>query len=353
MSIEQPKPKVPSAFEILIKRTLNAIRNNWKLKLLSLLIAITIWGALISQDASLTREKTFENVPVSITGTETLLRNGMIVVEGLDRLDPIRMRVDVPQKAYDNVSASNYSVRVDLSRITSVGRQTIPILTLSTATYGSVSWLSANDITVRVEEYITRRRIPVKAIQSGQVPQGFYSSSVSVDPANVIISGPKSMVERIDSVVAQVDMSAIDSNTGVQYTAVPFRLLDKTGKEIKSNLISVTSENVLLDTILIEQTIYPTKLVDVNLTGVTKGRVNRGYQITAITSDPAQIEIAGNPQSIDSISLLDLASFIDVSDMTETVIRALRVDKPDGVVNMSDSAVYITVEITPTKLPDK
>lgn len=347
MSNEQPKPAVHSAAETLMKRMRDVIRHNWKLKLLSLVIAVTIWGALISQDANLTREKTFENVPVSITGTETLQRNGLVVVEGLERLDPIRMRVDVPQKSYNAVSASNYSVRVDLSRITSVGEQKIPILTLSTTTYGNVNWLSVNEIAVRVEEYITRRRIPVRAVQAGQVPEGFYSTSLSVDPANVIISGPKSMVERIDFVLAQVDMSAIDSNIGVQYTAVPFRLMDKDGKEIKSKLISVTSENVLLDTILIEQSVYTTKLAEINLTGITKGKVKEGYQIVAVTSYPAKVEIAGNPQEIDNISLLDLASFIDVSDMTETVIRALRVEKPEGVVNMSDSAVYLTVEIAP------
>lgn len=347
MSNEQIKPTAASAAKTLLMRIFEAIRHNWKLKLLSLLIAVTVWGALISQDPSLTREKTFDNVPVSITGAETLQRSGLVVVEGLERLEPIRMRVDVPQKSYDTVSASNYSVRVDLSRITSVGEQKIPILTLSTTTYGNVSWLSANEITVRVEEYVTRRRIPVKAVQTGQVPEGFYSTSLNVDPANVIISGPKTMVERIESVVAAVDMSAVASNIGVQYTAVPFRLMDKEGNEIKSKLISVTSENVLLDTILIEQSIYATKIADVNLTAVTKGKVREGYRIAAVTSNPKQIEIAGNPEDIKNIDLLDLFSFLDVSDMTETAIRAFRVVKPDGVVYMSDTAVYLTVEIVP------
>lgn len=352
MSNEQPKPAANPGAEALFSRVVKAVKHNWKIKLLSLVIALTIWGALISEDATLTREKTFDNVPISITGTDTLQRNGLVVVEGLDHLEPIKMKVDVPQKAYDSVAASNYSVRVDVSRINATGVQKIPVLTLSTNTYGSVNWLSANELTVKVEEYITRRRVPVKVIQSGVVPDGFYSASLSVDPSNVIISGPRSLVEKIDTVTAKIDLSVIDSSAGVQYTAVPFQLMDANGNEIKSNQISVTSENVLLDTILIEQSIYPTKLVDVNLTGSTKGRVRDGYQITAIKADPDKIQIAGNLQDIDSIRLLDLTSAIDVNDMTETVIRALRVEKPVGVVYMSESAVYVTVEIAPVQTAD-
>lgn len=347
MSNEPQNQPLPQKSDSLLNRLSKAVRHNWKIKLLSLLIAITIWGALMSGDATLTREKTFEQVPLSITGTDSLQRSGLVVVSGLDQVEPLRMRVDVPQRAYDTVTASNYSVRVDVSRITTVGEQKIPILTLSTSTYGNVTWLSVNELTVKVEEYITRRRVPVRVVQTGQVPDGFYTASISADPSNVIISGPRSLVEQIDVVLAQIDLSVIDSSAGVQYTAVPFRLMNQAGEEIKSNLISVTSENILLDTILVEQSVFPTKAVDVNLTGSTKGMVKDGYQIVSIKADPAQILIAGNLQDIDGVKLLDLTSTIDVNDMTETVIRALRVEKPVGVTFMSDSAVYVTVEILP------
>ena len=337
----QPLPRA------LLKRFWKAVKSNWKLKLLSLIVAITIWGALISEDASLTREKTFNDVTITITGMDTLQRNGLVIIEGLDDLQPIKIRAEVPQKAYDAAAPANYSVRADVSRISGVGRQTVPIQSSSTITYGSVEWLSINEITVMVDEYITRRRVPVRLEKTGQTPEGYYAANVSADPSNVVVSGPRSLVEQIVAVSASYNLERLGSASGIQYSAVPFRLLTEDNLEIKSNLISVTSENVLLDTLLVEQLIYPMKHVDVNLTGITTGRVQDGYQIAGISADPAQVKLAGNIEDIDGIMMLDLASVIDVTGMTEPVIRALRVEKPDGVVYLSESAVYVTIDITP------
>ena len=66
------------------KQILKAIKhvlfhNGW-VKLIALLISLVLWAGLISQDDSLTRDKTWQNVSVSITGEETMKRNGYIVV---------------------------------------------------------------------------------------------------------------------------------------------------------------------------------------------------------------------------------------------------------------------------------
>ena len=61
------------------------LHNGW-LKLISILISLVLWAGLISQDASLTRDKTFQNVNVNIIGNDTLINNGFIVVSNLDDL---------------------------------------------------------------------------------------------------------------------------------------------------------------------------------------------------------------------------------------------------------------------------
>ena len=58
------------------------LHNGW-VKLLALLISLILWAGLISQDETLTRDKTFQNVSVSVTGNETLRNNGYIVVSDL------------------------------------------------------------------------------------------------------------------------------------------------------------------------------------------------------------------------------------------------------------------------------
>ena len=86
----------------------------------------------------------------------------MIVLSGLDAETlTTRLRVDVPQREYNTVSAGYYNPRIDLSRITATGEQTLKILSTSTTTYGTVKSLTPDSVTVVVDEYITNYRVPV------------------------------------------------------------------------------------------------------------------------------------------------------------------------------------------------
>jgi hypothetical protein len=81
--------------------------DHWLSKLLSLLLALVLWAGLIVQDPSLTREKTFRNVAVNVTGSDTLKRNGLIVVSDLNSmLQDVDLTVDVPPRAAYSHSAS-------------------------------------------------------------------------------------------------------------------------------------------------------------------------------------------------------------------------------------------------------
>ncbi len=323
------------------------LRYRWGVKLVSLLIALVLWGGIISQDSALMREKTFENVEVNIINADVLQRNGLVVIGGLESLPHLRMRVDVPQRIYSTVNASNYNVRVDLSRITAPGEQKVPIISSSSTTYGTVNWLSGNEITLEVDEYITRRRIPVQLNTVGSVPSGFYGQPPSVDPTLVAVSGPRSMVERIARCVVTYDQALLPAQAGTQYTALPFALVDAENKTLDSTLLSVTSESVLLDTLLVEQTLHPMKTADINLSGITMGTPSEGYHVVSVTADPTYVSVAGPPDFLRSLDLIDVDTVINIAGVTETLIRAVRVVRPTEAVYITGDVIYVTVQIAP------
>ncbi|MDD4080532.1 MAG: CdaR family protein [Eubacteriales bacterium] len=332
-----------------------SLKSNWGLKVVSLLVAIAVWGGLISQDATLTRERVFKDVQINIINNDALLRNGFIVTTGLSTLPAITVHADVPQRVYDSVTPANYNIRLDLSRITSPGEVILPIQSTDTISYGTVTRLSQTEVTVQVEDYITRRRIPVQPIQPAPaeaLPDNIYAGNAGIDPSTVVISGPRSLVEGIARVVPAYDITQLTPIIGTQYNAVPFVLTDGNGQEISSPLISVTSENVLLDTLLVEQTFYPQKSVPVNLTGTVTGQAAPGYTIGRITASPKSVRVAGHAEALGKITMADLAAPVDVSGMTETIIRAAKVLRPADAVFISENAVYVTVEILPVSPVD-
>lgn len=337
------KVKIQEAFKSLGR----ILAYKWPWKVLSIVLAVLLWGGLISQNPSLTREKNFQDVTVNVINKDSLKRDGLVVVQGLEDLQPIRMRVDVPQRVYDTVTPNNYNVRVDLSRITDTGTQKLPLIYTNSTNYGNVTWLSSTEITVEVDNYITRRRIPVQLNETGTVPTGFYATSPSVDPAMVNISGPRSIIQNVVRCVATYNNSLLSPAARTQFNAVPFKLYDNSDAPITSNLVEVTSESILLDSLLVEQTLYRLQPITINQSGITTGKPAKGYVVKNITVDPAMLNVAGSNELMETLTLLDVDSPIDINGATDTLIRSVKVKRPEDAYHMSANAVYVTVTIEP------
>ncbi|MBR4081703.1 MAG: hypothetical protein IKK21_07980 [Clostridia bacterium] len=330
-------------------KLLQLLLHNWGFKLVALISAIVLWAGLISRDPTLTREKVFSDVTIGITGADTMKRNGFIVVSNLDEIrSDAFMRVEVPQMQYDNATVTTYNPRVDLSRIKETGKQTLRVTTTSTSTYGTVTEISPATLEIEVEEYITRYRIPVMVYTTGQPPEGYYATSPSVDPPVVAISGPRSLVEKIVRAEAVMDQSTLPAREGIALMAIPFRLIDTQGNAVESSLIEVTSESVLLDAVVIEQTLYPTRTLALSNVGLLTGEPAEGYEIKTVTITPDIVTAAGPADSLNLLDALFPDSQVDVGEMTESFTQQIRVRRPSELNYLSATSVTVAVEIGPT-----
>lgn len=324
-----------------------AVLHNWPLKLTCLALSLILWGVLITSDANLAREKLLTNIAVNAVNADVLQRNGLIVVDGLDNISGIQIKVDVPQRAYNTVTASNYNVRVDLSRISQAGEQSLPIITTQTSAFGQVTWMSKNEITVTVDELLTRRRIPVQLNRIGEPPAGFYAPPAKYDPVWVVVTGPKSIAQTIDKCVAIFDLSSLAAQPGIQMSSVPFELWDVNGDKMTSSLLTVTSESIILDSLIIDQRLYPMKTVDINLDGITSGQPQSGYKLISVKAAPGYLSVAGTTEFLRTLNFLEVSNSIDIQGANESLIRAVKVERPQNAEFMSEEVVYVSVEIQP------
>lgn len=322
--------------------------ENWGTKLLAVFIAVALWAGLITQDPTLSREKQFNGVAVNITGAETLKRNGFIVLEDLDLvLGDVNVRVEVPQNQYTNVTSSNYSIRVELSRINSAGVQDVKIMSTNSSTYGTVLEIDPPAVKLTVDEYVTRYRIPVTVVTEGEAPEGFYASAPSIDPPMIAVSGPKSVVNQIACAQVVVDQSALPAKDGTVRRALPFTLVDDTGAAIQSDMLQVTSESVLLDSLIVEQAVYSQRTLELSEMGLVVGQPAEGYEIKGVYITPSTITIAGRSNVISEIGVLYADSTVNVSGLKESVNKAIRVRQPSTLKYVSTDQVTVAVEIGP------
>lgn len=337
-----------TAKEKWFKRSLKAIANNWPWKLLSLLLAVCLWAGLITQDPTLTRERVFADAPVSVTGMDTLRRNGMIVVSGLeDDVLSARMRVDVPQREYNTVSPSNYNPRVELSRVTKPGQQQVKLYTTSTTAYGSVQDIEPSEISIVVDEYVTNYRIPVSVNVIGEYPEGFYGGAFTRDPSLVALSGPKTLVDQVARIYVDYDAKLLAGEAGEVATALPMRFVNREGKEIVSDLLEVTSSGVVLRSIIIKQDLYPIRELPIAQLDLIRGQPAHGYQVTGVEIAPTTLRAAGTESAISDISSLFVETAVDVTGATETFSDTLRVKKPSELAYLNSTNVNVTVTVEP------
>lgn len=346
--MSNPAPKNENRFLDLLRRLLKSLTHNAGSKVLALLLALLLWAGLITQDPSLTRERTFSDVNVTVSGSDTLHRNGFIVTSDLtEALDDVSLRVAIPQMQYQNAQASNYNARIDLTRITEPGEQSVRIITSSSNNYGTVLDVSPAEIPITVEEYVTRYRIPVRVNSVGSAPDGFYASTPSADPPMVAVSGPASLVNQIICAEATIGLSSIPAREGINRMAVSFQLMNDASEAIESDLLEITSESVLLDSVVIEQQLYSLKSIPLSDTGLIRGGPGKGYEIKSVSITPESIIVAGSADVLAELDALYPDNYVDISGLTESINQRLRLRDPGGLAYTSTNTITVAVEIGP------
>ena len=241
-------------------RLLRTLTHNWAWKLLCLVLAICLWGALITQDTSLPRDKIIEDVRVTVSNAAILRTNGLIVVSDLDALEPVRLRARVPQRNYTTATSSNYIARLDLSQIQAPGEQTVEITAAAanSSQYGTVEEIYNPTVTLMVEEYGTIASIPVEVRTTGALPDSYYATPLSRSVEAVDISGPLSVVEKAARCVVIYDLSGLSPERSPNTISLPFYFEDAEGNQLDDTYLTVTAhgQTAALQRITVIQDVY-------------------------------------------------------------------------------------------------
>ncbi len=338
-------------FGVFMRKVLKHIifHNGW-VKLIAVLISLVLWAGLISQDNSLTREKTWQNVNVSINGSDTLKRNGYIVVSDLSEiLSNVSVTAAVPQKQYDSAESSSYNIRVDLSRINGTGNQELKILSTSSSSYGKVTNTVPSSVTVDVEEYFVRQRIPVSVTVTGEYQNGWYRewymSTPNVDPELISVNGPRSIVQSISRAKVFLDPDTIDWNEGTVLTTSEIRLFNRAGEEITSPLLGITTESLSIDTVLIDAYVLPTKTFRIEDMIDVQGKIPEGYRVISVKMSPETITVAARNEVLEQLEELSFDRVVNLQNITETGTFQIKVQKPSEDAVLSNDTVTYTVEV--------
>ena len=314
------------------------------LRVASLLAAVVIWCILVTSDGSLTMQRIFQNVAVSVTGEATLKSRGYIVMDDLSELLPaVKMTVEVTQANYNRVSGTAYNPHLDLTQVTGEGANTLDVL-FSSQLYGPVTACEPASVTVNVERYMTRR-IPVIVEQTGSVPQGVYLDSVKTDPTMLSVSGPQSLVSSVARAVAKLDLSTLTLARASDRAALDIELQDASGEAIVSDKLEITNQTVITNTIVAETEVLPMRSIPLDIEGFVTGEPAEGYELIGIVTREDAVDIAASSEILEALTVLTTDQPLNIDGATESLSGYVKLKRPTGIENTVPTDVGVTAQI--------
>lgn len=344
--MQAPVPETQEKADSRMKLIWKRVRRHPFLKLTAVLIAILFWMIVIASDPTLERQKEM-TATVSVTGADTLRSRGYVVTDDLTS-SPITVNITakVTQGNYDRATAASFSPRLDLSQITSDGQQEVSF-SAGYSTYGEIQSFEPKSMTVNVERYITRSRVPVVVRVTGEMPQGLWRSATSCDPNLVSVSGPASLVEQVRRAVVELPLEGLSADMEDCQVTSPVTLETADGQTISSPLIRITFESVTVDSASIECSVLPTRSVAVDAASAITGTPAHGYEVGEIRVSPETVTVADSAEALKNLEAMFVQSPVDVTGATEDLLVTVPLAGATAHSYCSAREVAVSVTIRP------
>ena len=168
-----------------LKRLGKSLTNNLWLKLLALLLAFVLW-VLVAQINNPVRTLTYNNVKVTLVGTDVLDAEGK-VYQILDGTDTAKVTVRAPESVISSLTANDISAVADLSNISEDG--TVPIV-YSLDRAESIT-ADHDTLSVSVENRITKY-VNISSQTVGSVGEGCVQGRVNLERNRIEVPNPRS-----------------------------------------------------------------------------------------------------------------------------------------------------------------
>ena len=332
------------------------ITDNIPLKIMSVAVAVVVWLIVVNIDNPVgTNYYTLNNVELInkeyVESSDTIGK--MCMPE--QSQDSIRVAITTTKKIRDRIKVTDISAVADLQQAVSL--DTNPVMVPITVTC-SIPGVSANDIkvtpqnlSVNLDEKETQEFVVNVSRGDTKPGKDYEVGSLTANPEKVRITGPKTLINKIDKVNAAIDL---DGNTQDFSQDVNLTIIDKNQEPLcDSEMNSLRIENNA-------KVVVTARLWKIRQgVGISAGYVGTpadGYQVGSVKTVPDTISVAGSTEGLESLAQNDNvitipADSIDISGESKDVEKKINLSNllPDNVKLTSDSSedVWVTVSILP------
>lgn len=277
-----------------------SLMNKSTLKILSLLIAILIWIVVKNvQDPMLVRIIT--RIPVTIVN-ESYLASNLEIPLLIDGQDTVSVKVKGRESVVKGLKREDFRAVADMTQIVSMDTtpRMVPVKVTCEGLVESDISVTPGNIQVDIEEQTSVEK--TIAVNTGDTtPDKNYEVGVlKANPEKVTISGPTSIVNKIDRVVAMVDVT--DRKESSIEIASELRIYDKNQDELSEKQMSYLDLKDIRDNKIKIDAQFWRVQNKITVKASYSGSPKYGYQVDDIKLVPDTISIAGTEEALQKLA---------------------------------------------------
>lgn len=286
---------------------------------ISILLSLLLWVYVMGEKNPI-QTRVIDNVKVTLENTDYIARNNLVLLPKQDYTISISITGRV--KDLIAVKSDDFKLTADMSGYLKKGENDIPVTVKSLPRDIEINESEIPKVKVKLDTLSTRF-VPVTVVLKGEADKGYEYMKPTAKPTGVMISGPKTYVDEVDKVIGRLNVDGVKDNITKTVAVEPVNREEKvvTNVSIEPKYVDVTVN------------IAPSKEVPISVK--TKGSVGNNLILESINSKISTVKIVGSKDVLDKVKVIETESF-DISTITETVTKEIKLIIPEGVSTQSD-----------------
>lgn len=324
------------------------ITNNLLLKILSLIIAFLVWLIVVNADNPI-MTKSFVVSDVQLLNEAYIDADGKMCMQDEEQ-DPIRVTIRAERKVLDRISASDIRAVADLQQAVSL--DTDPVMVPITAVCAGISpediQVTPQNLSLHVEDKDTQEFVVNVTTNNTRPDRGYEVGTLSSNPEKIKITGPISLINKIDRVNAAIDVSDASEDV-TEETEVT--VIDKNGEVFSDTDMAYLN----VSKVYVTARLWEVRS-DVRIRAEYSGTAAEGYEAESITTTPNVITVAGSTSALEALEeqnniIWIPADAVDISGEKSDYEEKINISDylPEGLKLTADSSedLFIRVNILP------
>lgn len=324
------------------------ITNNLLLKILSLIIAFLVWLIVVNADNPIMTES-FVVSDVQLLNEAYIDADGKMCMQDEEQ-DPIRVTIRAERKVLDRISASDIRAVADLQQAVSL--DTDPVMVPITAVCAGIApediQVTPQNLSLHVEDKDTQEFVVNVTTNNTRPDRGYEVGTLSSNPEKIKITGPISLINKIDRVNADIDVSDASEDV-TEETEVT--VIDKNGEVFSDTDMAYLN----VSKVYVTARLWEVRS-DVRIRAEYSGTAAEGYEAESITTTPNVITVAGSTSALEALEeqnniIWIPADAVDISGEKSDYEEKINISDylPEGLKLTADSSedLFIRVNILP------